>query len=1462
MRRQRPQTEASQAHRLSVAELGFDRMLELSSEWYWEQDAALRFTLVRGGAFERCGLELDRFLGHALWQTAPSGGCEGNDWTRLRAAQLNQEPFFDFEVRFEDSLVRPRHLRFSGKAMLGPDGVFCGYHGVAADVTSIRRAEEVLRLEHMVARCLASAEDVADAMRAIIRAVCETEGWQCGRYFGVDDQSAVLRLVAGWNEPDPALERFVEGSRSATFASGVGLTGRVWETAAPLWVPDVSRDTRVHQRALHLEAGLHGAFSFPITVEGSVRGVLGFNSRFVREPDSRLLRAVTTISSQIGQFLKRVQLEEGMRHIRQERDRLNGTLIDEAQTGLFLVQNGLLHFANPYFAELAGKTQAELIGSEAIEIILPEDRPLVERQIHGRLRGEGGSPYDVRCLRKDGTLFHARVCGRRILYRGAPADLVTMFDITERVRLEEEVKKKNLVLLTQQESSLDAILLVDENAGILSYNRRFVEMWKIPDDVVRAGNDEPVLRAVVEQVVDPERFLARVHALYEKRSERARDEVRTRDGRVIDRFTAPVSGSDGIYYGRVWYFRDVTDAMRAEASLRRMNRALRVVSGVHQSLLRDESEDGLLETACKLLAQGGYALAWIGYAQDGDRKTVRSVALKTDIGDAPAMPQAVCTDDPASEDPTAVAARSGLVQVCNDLRADPRFIGWRASAIDRGYQSLIALPLAVDAGILGVLTIYSREIGGFDEAEADLLRGLAGDVAFGIATHRSNMERHRAVARAERLANFDALTELPNRLLFLTDVAGTIRGEMPESNGFSLLSIDVPWIEDIKSNMGFGASDTLVMTIASRLHELRGENELVARLEAGEFAVRLDPRTSGDPEAAVARAQEIRAALRVPALIGSAEVVPRCHIGIAMFPGDGKDAQALLERAQTARNSRSAQYDISFYGEQRSARAMRELGLESALRHACDNHELRLLYQPEIDLHTGEIAAVEALLRWESAQFGAVSPMEFIPIAERTDTILEIGDWVLRTACRQSVAWRRQVPRAPTIAINLSSRQIAHPGMAARIQAICLESGCDPAWLGLEVTESLMIDDAQQAVQVLRELRAIGFQISLDDFGTGFSSLSRLREMPIDIVKIDRSFVQDVTAAVEDVSMTRAIITMAHSLRLKVLAEGVETEGQLGLLITHGCDFIQGYYFSKPVPADQIEQMLRENRRLPEKFLPRSKRGRTLLLVDDEENIVSSLKRLLRRDGYQILTANSAAEGLKMLAQSPVDVIVSDQRMPGMTGVDFLQRAKELYPETVRIVLSGYTDLQSIIDAVNEGAIYKFLTKPWDDERIRGHIAEAFRQKELADENRRLSREIESANASLAVLNDRLQATLQRQKEQADLLEHSADSAREILDNVPAAIVGVDADGLIAFVNGGARELLPALPSAIGSMADQVLPEELMKFLHQRHASCASVDIDSRRYLAHGREIRIKGATRGRLVFLVPMLQAAADSPT
>jgi CheY-like chemotaxis protein len=267
-------------------------------------------------------------------------------------------------------------------------------------------------------------------------------------------------------------------------------------------------------------------------------------------------------------------------------------------------------------------------------------------------------------------------------------------------------------------------------------------------------------------------------------------------------------------------------------------------------------------------------------------------------------------------------------------------------------------------------------------------------------------------------------------------------------------------------------------------------------------------------------------------------------------------------------------------------------------------------------------------------------------------------------------------------------------------------------------------------------------QLSIDDFGTGYSSLSYLKRFPIDVLKIDQSFVRDILLE-SGAAIPKAIISMAHCLGIEVIAEGVETEQQCDFLRQNMCDEIQGYWFSRPLAAGDLEALMRENRRLPAHLLRLRQPTRSVLFVDDEPHVISALKRVFRTSGYQIFTANSGQAGLDILARHKVDVILADQRMPGMTGGEFLRLAKTRYPDTVRIVLSGYTELQSVTNAINEGAIYRFLAKPWEDDQLRQHVAEAFECKEIIDENQRLNLQLHTANAELAASNRQLRQAME-----------------------------------------------------------------------------------------------------------------------
>ena len=732
--------------------------------------------------------------------------------------------------------------------------------------------------------------------------------------------------------------------------------------------------------------------------------------------------------------------------------------------------------------------------------------------------------------------------------------------------------------------------------------------------------------------------------------------------------------------------------------------------------------------------------------------------------------------------------------------------------------------------------------------------GADGSPAHLHATLQDITSQREAEQVIHDLAHVDFATALPNRSALRARLVEAILEARREDRHLGLLVIKIDQFKLAHEGLGYAASDDLLKAVAQRLRDTASGVDMIAHLGGGEFAVLLiGPGDVGEAAAQI-MARTLMQALADPFHVGSTEIFATCTVGVALFPGDAEQPDELLNRAGASAQQAhlSSAERICFYTPEANARANTRLANEAGLRRALDRNELYVCYQPQVDLSTGRMVGLEALARWKDAVRGEISPIEFIPLAEQIGLIIPIGEWVLRRACLDSVGWQAEGLPAVRVGVNLSMQQLQLPDIAQRIQAILHETGLDPRRLSIEITESMLLDKVAHVAQTLLHLKSIGVEIALDDFGTGYSNLSYLSKLPIDVLKIDRSFVHDVTAPTQDVSITRALINMAHGLNMKVLAEGVENESQLALLVASRCDQIQGYYFSRPVDSASIAAMLRDDKRLPAHLLARQARQRTLLLVDDEENIIASLRRLLRRDGYHIITASSGAQGLQRLAENKVDVILSDQRMPGMTGVEFLRRAKELYPETVRMSLSGYTELQSITDAINEGSIYKFLTKPWDDERLRGHVNEAFRQKEMADDNRELGEKLRCANDELASVNQRMHALMDTQLEQIRRGEVRLLSANELLEGIPAPVIGFDDEGMVAYMNADAQELFAADDSPLGRDAADALSPELAQVWRISNGIHVGVEMAGRPYQAVCRALGSGANQRGKLMVLAP----------
>ena len=648
--------------------------------------------------------------------------------------------------------------------------------------------------------------------------------------------------------------------------------------------------------------------------------------------------------------------------------------------------------------------------------------------------------------------------------------------------------------------------------------------------------------------------------------------------------------------------------------------------------------------------------------------------------------------------------------------------------------------------------IWNRRKDGQEYLESlslTVLRDAQGQVSHYVGTMLDVTEERATRARLDWLHHFDALTGLANRTLLRERCDQDLGVARREGKPVAMLVIGLDRFSVINDAMGFAVGDKMLAEVAHRLSHAVREQDTVARHSGDEFVLVLPGET---PEGACVLADRLQQVVAYPVQADGSELTASVSIGIAFFPDDGHDFETLVGSAQVAmhKSKERGGNQRQFYRADMSQSTIARIALVAALRNAIRLDQLALHYQPFADMQTGRIGGMEALLRWTHPELGRVSPATFIPMAEQSGLIIEIGYWVLRRACQDLRHWREQGLAASPVSVNLSPNQIHDPDLVPNIVAIMNEFAVDPALICLELTEGAIMEDVALSERVMHALKAVGVGLSLDDFGTGYSSLSHLKRFPFDKVKIDQSFVRDIQTSSQDAVIAKVVISMAHGLGLRVVAEGVETEMQCEFMRRNVCDEIQGYFFARPMPAAELEVMLREDRRLPPHLIRVQARPRAMLLVDDDPDVVCALEQLLQRDGYRMLTANSGSQGLALMATNPVDIIVSSQRLPGMTGVEFLRRARMLHPETIRVVLSGHTDLQAVTDAISEGVVYRFMAKPWDDDQLRAFIAQAFRHRELDDENAQLNIQIRTTNHELAESNRKLQEALaQKQRDRA-----------------------------------------------------------------------------------------------------------------
>jgi diguanylate cyclase (GGDEF)-like protein/PAS domain S-box-containing protein len=568
------------------------------------------------------------------------------------------------------------------------------------------------------------------------------------------------------------------------------------------------------------------------------------------------------------------------------------------------------------------------------------------------------------------------------------------------------------------------------------------------------------------------------------------------------------------------------------------------------------------------------------------------------------------------------------------------------------------------------------------------------------ARHLENKMAHQAT--------HDELTELPNRSLLLDRLQQAIANARRIGHEVAVLFIDLDRFKTINDSLGHAVGDALLQSVAARITASVREGDTVARLGGDEFVVVLQNFHHTDAVGRVAG--KISELSPPPFLLDGREVFVTCSVGISLFPKDGEDAETLLKHADAAMYQAKDQGrdNFQFFTQALNRESIERLTMEKHLRYAIQRDELKIVYQPKVSLATGRIDGVEALLRWEHPELGQVPPVQFIPVAEDTGLIIPIGEWVLRTACAQAKTWQKEGLPPIRVAVNLSVRQFLQKDLIQTVRTILDETGLQASFLEFEITESLIMKDMARVGKTLLQFKEMGGSVSIDDFGTGYSSLTYLKRFPVDHLKIDQSFVRDVISDPDDAAITAAVIAMARGLQIQATAEGVETEQQVLFLQSRQCDQIQGYYFSKPLNAAEMSGLLRTNRNIPVAMPKPTGGSPALLLVDDDESVLNLCVSLLRDEGFRVFTASTPSEALAIMAQHEIAVIVSDEVMPEMSGTELLARVRKLYPRTVRVLFSSLSDPEFLVKAINEGAIFKFLSKPVSEATLREPLREAF----------------------------------------------------------------------------------------------------------------------------------------------------------
>jgi len=736
-------------------------------------------------------------------------------------------------------------------------------------------------------------------------------------------------------------------------------------------------------------------------------------------------------------------------------------------------------------------------------------------------------------------------------------------EINIRRRTESDLQQSLATLSATLKSTADGILVVDHLGRIASFNDQFIEMWRIPDHIVASRDNNQILGVITKQLSDPKWFLEKFRQLREilpQSDDSGPEVIDLTDGAAFELTSKPRWVAEQSA-GWVWSFHNISERKRTEALLSGQKQVLeQIVSGA-------SLQDVLEILAHSIEAQSGRMFCTILVSDDQGRlQHAGAYGISKDF-----LSAAERLVIPPTANIFARTRTTGEAHASFDMSSEPAWADYRDLALRHGLQARWAAAIHSTTGsVLGLVATYYREHDNPDLYDLRLI-----EIACNLT--RIVIERKHAEAGMEFLAHFDSLTGLPNRALFRDRLAHAIARTDRDNQMLALLFIDLDRFKTINDTLGHNIGDLLLKTVAERIKACIREGDTAARLGGDEFTVILEQIAA--PEDASDVAQKILDELSPPFNLLGDEAFITASIGISIYPTDNTDMEGLLKNTDIAMYNakETGRNNFQFYAKEMNFKALGRLELENSLRHALERGEFVLYYQPKISLVTGQTTSMEALLRWIHPHRGIVLPIEFIPLLEETGLINQVGDWVIHTACLQNKIWMDAGFPPMRVAVNLSARQFQHNDLLQQVSRALDDTGLDGDFLEIEVTESFLMQNPEYIMEFFHKMKALGvIRIDIDDFGTGYSSLSNLKRFPITTVKIDQSFVQGIPHDAEDVAIVKTVIAMAKSLKLNVIAEGVENEEQLALLSELGCDEIQGYFFSRPLTAEGFAKWLRQ----------------------------------------------------------------------------------------------------------------------------------------------------------------------------------------------------------------------------------------------------------------------------------------------